>query len=76
MWETDTHLEVELDIVTLKSTLFYFFIIYTRIVQIKRALILWGASFKLVFTPFYALMHWTIEPLVRASSKGRAVHRE
>ena len=62
--------------VTSKSTLFYFFIIYTRSVQIKHTFIIWGASFKLVFTPFYASMHWTIEPPVCASSRGRAVQRE
>ena len=62
--------------VTSKFTLFYFFIIYTRIVQIKHTFIIWGASFKLVFTPFYASMHWTIEPPVCASSRGRAVQRE
>ena len=32
--------------VTLKSTLFYFFIMYTRIVQMRHTFILWGASFK------------------------------
>ena len=41
--------------VTLKSTLFYFFIIYTRIVHIKRTFILWGTSFKTSIYPFLCL---------------------
>ena len=59
----------------MKSTLFNF-LDYTHILQFKRTFILWGASFKLVIILFYASMHWTIEPPVRASSRGRATQRE
>ena len=51
--------------VTLKSALFYFFIIYTRIVQIKRTFIFWGASFKTSIYPF--VMPQCIGPYNRQS---------
>ena len=53
-----------------------FLFICTCIVQIKCTFILWGALIKLVIIFFSDSMHWTIEPPVRASSRGRAVQRE
>ena len=55
--------------VTLKFTIFYFFY-YIHVFILEKA------TFQTSNYLFNASIHWTIEPPVRASSKGRRVQRE